>query len=332
MLKFSGNKDALESMPESDLKENEILERYNLQKAIVNSWEAFVGELGMPELFLVGQEIKPHEAVRDSIDILAFDSSDGTPVVMELKRSKDKLQLLQAITYAAMISAWSPERFVDEARRQNVSSVDDLVDSMPDGGVSKKVRIILVAEKFDPEVIIASDWLLEQFNVEISAFGIDVFKKKDEIFLSINQKFPLPELHESYVARTTCKTADPAARELTWDEVAKTLKYSWGAAAIKTLQRVRPGNPDRRRFSNVRTGFCGFDWITVNMRREYVNVYIRGLPDGAETLLKSKFKEPIVVTRWRDGYSFHVRTQNQFEDLLKWLEIESEKSKASKAA
>lgn len=30
MLKYSGNKGALESMPESDLKENEISERYNL--------------------------------------------------------------------------------------------------------------------------------------------------------------------------------------------------------------------------------------------------------------------------------------------------------------
>lgn len=331
MLKMSEGKDSLETLPESDLKENEIMERYNLQKAIVNSWEAFTSEIGMPELYLIGQEIKPHESVRDSIDILAFDANENVPVVIELKRSKDKLQLLQAITYASMVASWSRDRFLSEARKQNFGNVDDFSDSISEVEISKQVRIVLVAEKFDPEVIIASDWLLEQFKVDVTAFGIEVFKRKDDIYLSFNQKFPLPELHETYVARTQRRSNEANETEMTWDEVAATLKYAWGKSAIQTFQKVRAGNPDRRRFSNVRTGYDGFDWITVNMRREYVNVYIRGLPENGDTLLKSKFKEPISVLRWRDGYSFHVKTQSQYEDLLKWLEIDSEKGRKKAA-
>ena len=54
---MSESKDSLETLPESDLGENEILERYDLQKAIVNSWEEFTNEIGMPELYLIGQKI-----------------------------------------------------------------------------------------------------------------------------------------------------------------------------------------------------------------------------------------------------------------------------------
>lgn len=331
MLKFSENRNSLEKMPESDLKDNEILERYNLQKAIVNSWEEFTSEIGMPELYLIGEEVKPHDSVRDSIDILAYDVNDSVPVVIELKRSKDKFQLLQALTYASMVSSWSSERFIAEARKQNTLNVDDLADSISESVVNKQVRVVLVAEKFDPEVIITSDWLFEQFKVDITAFGIDVFNKKDEIFLTFSQKFPLPELHDSYVARATRYRSDASDQELTWDQVASTLKYSWGKNAIQIFQKIRAGNPDRRRFSNVRTHYDGFDWITVNMRREYVNVYIRGLPEKGEALLKSKFKEPISVMRWRDGYSFHVRTQSQFEDLLRWLEIDSDRNRKKAA-
>ena len=331
MLKMSDGKDFLEAVQESDLKENEILERYNLQKAIVNSWEAFTSEIGMPELYLIGQEIKPHDSVRDSIDILAFDANENVPVVIELKRSKDKLQLLQAITYASMVALWNRDRFIIEARKHNFGNIDDFSDLVSEGDISKQVRIVLIAEKFDPEVIIASDWLVDQFNVDVNAYGIDVFKQKNDIYLSFNQKFPLPELHDSYEARTQRRSGEAIVSEKTWDEVASTLKYSWGKSAIQTFQKLRDGSPDRRRFSSVRTNYDGFDWITVNMRREYLNVYIRGLPENGEIHLKSKFRDPINVQRWRDGYSIHLRSQSQYEDLLKWLEIDSEKSRKKAA-
>jgi hypothetical protein len=332
MLKMSSSKDSLELMPESDLKQNEIMERYNLQKAIVKSWDAFTSEIGMSELYLIGQEIKPHESVRDSIDILAFDANENVPVVIELKRSKDKFQLLQAITYASMVAAWGRERFLAEARKQNIGNIDDLSDLIQEAEISKMVKIVLIAEKFDPEVIIASDWLFEQYKLDVTAFGIDVFKRNEDIYLSLNQKYPLLELHESYETRIQHRNTEDSKNELTWDEVASTLKYSWGRSAIQILQKVRAGAPGRRRFSSVRTNYDGFDWITVNMRREYLNVYLRGLPENGEIHLKSKFKDAISVSRWRDGYSFHLRSQSQFEDLLRWLEIDSETSRKKKVA
>jgi len=63
----------------------------------------------------------------------------------------------------------------------------------------------------------------------------------------------------------------------------------------------------------------GFDWTSVNLRKKYMNVYIRGDFDGVEEFLQSKFSEQIGIGSWRDGYSFKVQTPAQFEDLVKWL-------------
>ena len=104
MMKFDKEEKTLERLPASDLKENEIMERSDLQAAIINSWEDFKSELKYQDLYLIGQEVVPHNDVNDRIDILAYSAVDNVPVVIELKRSKNKFQLLQGITYAAMIS------------------------------------------------------------------------------------------------------------------------------------------------------------------------------------------------------------------------------------
>jgi hypothetical protein len=63
----------------------------------------FCEEIG-ESLLVIGQKVRPSDAVPDRIDILAIDDP-GTSVVIELKRGSHKLQLLQAISYAGMVSA-----------------------------------------------------------------------------------------------------------------------------------------------------------------------------------------------------------------------------------
>ena len=122
MLEFKNDK--FISLPETDLKTNNLLERTNLQEAIVNSWSDFIKEIKMPNLQLIGQEVIPHDKVKDRIDILAFDPNDNIPVIIELKRDKNKFQLLQGITYAAMVSLWDSEKFIKEAKKQNSSDLE----------------------------------------------------------------------------------------------------------------------------------------------------------------------------------------------------------------
>ena len=59
MLKINDTNSGFETVTKSTLKENNILERYNLQKSIISSWELFKNELSLPSAFLIGQEIIP---------------------------------------------------------------------------------------------------------------------------------------------------------------------------------------------------------------------------------------------------------------------------------
>src|SRR5690606_11614386 len=137
----------------------------------------------------------------DRIDILAYSAGENTTVVIELKRSKHKLQLLQSITYAAMVSTWSSERLLSEAKRQSVPELEDLEDVLRETEVQPIPRIVLLAEQFEPEVLIAADWLYQKFKVDVMALGLSVFKKGDDIYFSLVQKYPLLELRDSYSLR-----------------------------------------------------------------------------------------------------------------------------------
>lgn len=114
------------------------MERFNLQEAIVNSWSYFTKEIKIPDLIYVGQEVIPDQRVMGRIDILAFDPNDNVPVVIELKRDKDKLQLLQGISYAAMISEWKSDDFLNEARNQHNKNLGELEDTISGVEIEKK--------------------------------------------------------------------------------------------------------------------------------------------------------------------------------------------------
>jgi hypothetical protein len=92
-----------------------ILERSDLQQMIHNAPAEFFAELG-EQLLPLGEEIRPSKVVDDRIDLLALDT-DGATVIIELKRGANKLQLLQALAYAALISDWAPERLTAERAR-----------------------------------------------------------------------------------------------------------------------------------------------------------------------------------------------------------------------
>ena len=115
MLKLNPEQGRLEAVPATELRRENILERYDLQNAIVHSWELFKNEIGIPSAFLIGEEINPHPSTNNSIDILAFDPDDSSLVVVELKRDKNKLQLLQALSYAGM--ARFPSKLASEVYR-----------------------------------------------------------------------------------------------------------------------------------------------------------------------------------------------------------------------
>lgn len=306
----------------TEMKSEQLMERYDLQEAIVNSWELFKNEIDTPSLFLIGTEIKPHISILNSIDILAYDPDDSTLVVVELKRDRNKYQLLQSLSYAAMISNWTSEDVIQELTKDLTPDYEELVDLLHDNELATDIKIILIAESYDPEVIITADWLTSNYSLDITAITIALHKTNDDTFILFDQIYPLKGLSDVYKDRARKNKSNKNIPEIEWEDVIPKLSYDFAQKGIELCRNIKPGHPNRREFRAIKSNYDGFDMISLYFREKYMNVYIRGIHDDAGDFLKSKFTEPITVNTWKYGYNFRVSTNSQFEDLVKWLNLE----------
>lgn len=322
MYKVDTKLKKLEKLGSTGLREENILERKDLQQFIFNSWESFKNDIGCPSAVLLGQEIRPHDSVGDQIDLLAFDQNDSSLIVIELKRDKHKLQLLQSLAYAAMVATWNSEKLISIVSEKNSMS-SEAKELIEDVEFSKQVRIVLIAEYYDPEVIITADWLVSRYGLDIAVFSVELNKVKDDLFLDIDQKYPLPELSEAYKARRRESTNNSTMKSVSWEDVLPKLKYDFAAEGIELCKKIRgEGDPKRRRFGDMLKNTAGFNWVSFNFREKYLNVYT-GCDDKAAAvdLISKTLGNHIEVTEWRDGVSFNISKNEDFQKLRSWLKI-----------
>lgn len=323
MLKLDLNGKRFESLKSTEMKSENILERYDLQEMIVNSWDLFKNELGYPSAYLIGKEVGAYSTM-DGIDLLAYDSDDSSLIVIELKRDKNKLQLLQSLSYAAMVNKWDSEELISKIQTDINPAPEELIDLINNSEIGQDVKIILISEYYDPEVIITADWLSSNYSVDITAFAISLHKLESETFFSLDQRYPLKELTDVYEVRGKRKKTSLKRRDIEWEEVIPKLIYPYAERGIGLCKNFIKGDPSRRRFGNIRTNYDNFKWISLNFRQKYINVYLKGNFDGDQDFLQSKFDETITINTWRDGLSILVKTEKQFEDLVKWLKLDPE--------
>ncbi len=200
MLKIDRNKQSLSTLESPSLADASITERYDLQEFIFNSPDAFFRELG-EELFLIDKELAPSTTVQDRIDILAVDK-EGVAVIVELKRGNHKLHMLQAISYAGMISQWEPEEFDSALSDEQQEALSEFLECDKEN-INRKQRVILVAEAYDYALLVGVAWLSEKFNVNINccrvALATDAATNTE--YLVCSTVYPSPELASESVAR-----------------------------------------------------------------------------------------------------------------------------------
>ena len=315
MLKFDQTKGTFEAVSKSNLKQENILERYDLQKTIVASWDLFKNEIGLPAGFLIGQEIKPDSTTQNSIDLLAYDAEDSSLVVIELKRSKNKLQLLQAMSYAAMVSKWAKERVIEEINKQQLTDHDELLSLAANNPLNDDVKIILIAETFDPEVIVTADWL-SGYSISTYAFSIVLHQNNNELLMTVDQRYPLKELEDVYEPRKKKRRKTEPTTDISWDDVIAQCEYGFAARAIEMCRKIKSGDPSRKRFSHFLAPFDKFDYISFFFRNKYVNVYLTGPHDVDIEYIKNKFKTDIKVSSWKNGYSLIIDAEEQLIELV----------------
>lgn len=255
------------------------------------------------------------KSTQNSLDLLAYDTDDSSLIVIELKREKNKLQLLQALSYAAMVANWEKETVIKHIKDQQLPDYEELIGIVESTDLNSEIKVILIAERFGPEVIVTADWL-STYGLNIYAYALNVHNHGEDNLLTIEQKYPLTDLVDAYETRISSRRKKSSNVEVTWDQVIEKCNYDFAERAIEMCAGMKEGDPARSRFGNMALDFQGFDSLTFYFRQKYVNIYLFGGDEEKFDELKAKFTSEIKVSSWRDGFSFIIETEQQFSEFV----------------
>ena len=177
-----------------------ILERKDLQRMLREQISVLD-----PGLMVIAEEFGDWVDSLRRIDLLCLDR-DANLVVVELKRTEDGGHMeLQALRYAAMVSAMTFEQLVDtHARFRDGHSKDhdeakaEILsflgwDDVSEDQFGLDTRIILAAADFSKELTTAVMWLTER-GIDIRCVRLKPYRMDaGTILLDVQQLIPLPE-------------------------------------------------------------------------------------------------------------------------------------------
>jgi hypothetical protein len=286
-------------MSQADMKE-----RADLQQLIFNNAEEFFQIECKEDLFILDQEVRPSDLVGDRIDLLAVDSK-GKVVIIELKRGNDKLQLLQALSYAAMVSdlVWSDlEAKAAPAQLQGLGQflekhgLDEAGNEDELGRINEAQRIVLIAESYDYEVLRTAQWLTEKFGMDISCYEVALAHDPGNNleYLSAVQLFPAKPLAAR--ARMVGSHRNLAANEPRTIE--KRLLECSNDLVRQYFQELLSQNPRRSpKGGSVLLPPQGEIRFRVSPRRDYIRVKQIGRFDGDEDRWRGLSRPPKKVAK-----------------------------------
>lgn len=195
--------DGLKDRPSTAFAALGLRERQDLQRLLRDDIRVLDGDL-----LVIAEEFGEWEDARRRVDLLAIDR-DGQLVVIELKRTEDGGHMeLQALRYAAMVSAMGFEDVVstyrrhlaavgaddpDLARSRLLEWLEAQDDSDEPPVIASQVRILLVSQDFGRELTTAVIWLNDQYGLDIRCVRMTPYAVGERVLLDVRQVIPLPE-------------------------------------------------------------------------------------------------------------------------------------------
>ncbi len=195
---------AMELIAPTTFSAGGIRERQDLQAILRDNPEAIT-----PGLLLVSEEFSNWEDSASRIDLLCLDRNANLAVV-ELKLDDSRTMDVQAIRYAAMVSAMDSEdvmsahaAYMTRRGRTDVDSRRVLREFLgaaegEDIAISTKPRIILLASSFSKEVTTTVMWLNER-DLDITCIQCRVYDIEGKTYLDLEQVIPLPSASDYQV-------------------------------------------------------------------------------------------------------------------------------------
>jgi hypothetical protein len=190
--------DALSRLPQITFEEAGIRERGDLQRFLRSQIEVIA-----PDVLVIAEEFSEWENSSRRIDLLGIDKQANL-VVVELKRTQSGEHMeLQALRYAAMVSAMTFDRAVEVFGR-HLRKLGDESDpqqrmlgflnwSEPDEErFAQDVSLVLASADFSQELTTTVMWLLDR-GIDIRCVRLRPYKNGDELLLDVQQVIPLPE-------------------------------------------------------------------------------------------------------------------------------------------
>ncbi|MCY4186161.1 MAG: hypothetical protein OXD45_12710 [Rhodobacteraceae bacterium] len=153
---------------------------------------------------IVSEEFSPWEDSKNRIDLLGIDS-EANLVVIELKRTKDGRHMdLQAVRYAAMVSAMTLDELVGYFQNflSDNSNASEILgehlghEDLASIELGQNVKIVLVSPGFSKELTTTVLWLNEQSDLDIRCVRMRPHNNYGKILLDVQTIIPLRETNQ----------------------------------------------------------------------------------------------------------------------------------------
>jgi len=194
--------DHIRKIPETSYSLAGLRERYDLQRLLRSQFDVI-----SPDTLIIAEEFGDWDTGHRRINLLGIDKN-AKIVIVELKRTEDGGHMeLQAIRYAAMVSAITFEQAVEVYANLLVKEGGNSEDAQasilsfleweePDEDrFAQDVRIILVAADFSKELTTSVMWLNER-DLDIRCIRLKPYGDNGRVLIDVQQVIPLPEAIE----------------------------------------------------------------------------------------------------------------------------------------
>ncbi|HBY59138.1 MAG TPA: hypothetical protein DEH78_04910 [Solibacterales bacterium] len=198
MALYELTKTAITALNQTTFAAQDIAERFDLQRLLKQHIEVIA-----PDTLVIAEEFCEWDESKRRVDLLGVDR-DANLVVIELKRTEDGGHMeLQAVRYAAMVSAMTFTKAVEVYARhlEQTGSTDDAEtallqflnwDTADEDVFGRDVRIVLVSAEFSKEITTSVLWLNEH-ELDIRCVRLRPYALESRVLLDVQQVIPLPE-------------------------------------------------------------------------------------------------------------------------------------------